>query len=257
MASPHVAGAAALYLASNPTATPAQVTQALISNSTPNKVTSPGTGSPNRLLYTLTGTAPTTYSISGTITTSAGAGIGGVTVSNGTTSVTTNSSGAYTLPGLGNGTYTLTPSLSGYTFSPTSRSVTVNGANVTGQNFTGTASGGGGTQTYTNAADYTINDNSTVNSPIAVSGRTGNGPSSTTVAVDIRHTYIGDLKVDLVAPDGSIYVLHNRTGTSTDNIIRSYTVNLSTEPLNGTWNLRVNDNANLDTGFINSWSITF
>jgi serine protease len=52
-------------------------------------------------------------------------------------------------------------------------------------------------------------------------------------------------------------VLHNRTGTSTDNIIRSYTVNLSTEPLNGTWNLRVNDNANLDTGFINSWSITF
>ena len=112
-------------------------------------------------------------------------------------------------------------------------------------------------QTYTNSADYTINDNATVESPISVSGRSGNAPSATSVAVDIRHTYIGDLKVDLVAPDGSIYVLHNRTGTSTDNIITTYTVDLSTEALNGTWKLRVNDNANADTGYINSWSVTF
>ncbi|NOT87921.1 MAG: S8 family peptidase [Lysobacter sp.] len=55
MASPHVAGAAALHLASNPSATPAQVTTALINASTPNVVTNPGTGSPNRLLYTLGG----------------------------------------------------------------------------------------------------------------------------------------------------------------------------------------------------------
>ncbi len=53
MASPHVAGAAALYLALNPAATPAQVTSAITSNATTGKVTSPGTGSPNRLLYTL------------------------------------------------------------------------------------------------------------------------------------------------------------------------------------------------------------
>jgi subtilisin family serine protease len=52
MASPHVAGVAALYLQSNPTATPAGVASALITNSTPGKVTSPGTGSPNRLLFT-------------------------------------------------------------------------------------------------------------------------------------------------------------------------------------------------------------
>ena len=53
MASPHVAGAAALYLALNPSATPAQVTTAIINASTPNKVTGAQTGSPNRLLYTL------------------------------------------------------------------------------------------------------------------------------------------------------------------------------------------------------------
>jgi hypothetical protein len=90
------------------------------------------------------GTTPTTYTISGTITTSTGTAISGVTVSTGATSATTNASGAYTLSGLANGTYTVTPTLTGYTFSPVNRSVTVNGANVTGQNFTGTASGGGG-----------------------------------------------------------------------------------------------------------------
>jgi subtilisin family serine protease len=51
MASPHVAGAAALVLSANPSFTPAQVRDNLVSRSTPNVVTSPGTGSPNRLLF--------------------------------------------------------------------------------------------------------------------------------------------------------------------------------------------------------------
>ncbi len=53
MAAPHVAGAAALYLSTNTSASPAAVASALNSNSTPNKVTSAGNGSPNRLVYTL------------------------------------------------------------------------------------------------------------------------------------------------------------------------------------------------------------
>lgn len=52
MASPHVAGAAALYLTNNPSASPATVRNWLYSNSTPNRVSNPGNGSPNRLLYT-------------------------------------------------------------------------------------------------------------------------------------------------------------------------------------------------------------
>ncbi len=311
------------------------------------------------------GTTPTTYSVTGTIATSAGAGISGVNVSNGSTSVVTNSSGVYTFTGVANGTYTLTPSLSGYTFSPATRSVTVNSANVSGQNFTGTApsggntltrgvpvtgltattgnslnytmsvptgatnltftlsggtgdadmyvkfgsapsdtvydcrpylggnaetctfatpsagtwhvrvkaystfsgvslvgdyttGGGGGTpQTYSNGTNVNIGDNTTVESTITVSGRSGNAPASTPVQVAIVHTYIGDLKVDLIAPDGSVYVLHNRSGGSADNINTTYTVNLSSEALNGTWRLRVNDNAGGDTGYIDSWSITF
>jgi len=53
MASPHVAGAAALYLAANPSATPSQVNSAVVSNATSGVVGGPGSGSPNRLLYTI------------------------------------------------------------------------------------------------------------------------------------------------------------------------------------------------------------
>lgn len=53
MASPHVAGAAALYLQRDTAASPATVRSVIINNSTTGKVLSAGTGSPNRLLYTL------------------------------------------------------------------------------------------------------------------------------------------------------------------------------------------------------------
>ncbi|WP_345777332.1 proprotein convertase P-domain-containing protein [Lysobacter sp. MMG2] len=90
-----------------------------------------------------------------------------------------------------------------------------------------------------------------------MSGRSGNAPTNASVTVAIVHTYQGDLKVDLVAPDGSLYNVHNRTGGSADNVNKTVTFNLSSEALNGTWKLRVNDNASGDTGYINSWSVTF
>ncbi|MER7764443.1 S8 family peptidase [Streptomyces sp. NPDC097619] len=50
MAAPHVAGAAAVYLAGHTSASPAQVATALVNGAVNNKVTSPGSGSPNKLL---------------------------------------------------------------------------------------------------------------------------------------------------------------------------------------------------------------
>ena len=58
MATPHVTGVAALFLETNPGASPATVTAAIINSATTNHVTSPGTGSPNRLLYSLLTAAP-------------------------------------------------------------------------------------------------------------------------------------------------------------------------------------------------------
>ena len=87
-----------------------------------------------------TPTAGATYSISGTVS---GATASGVTVSTAGASATTDASGNYTLSGLTNGTYTVTPTKTGFTFSPASLSVTISGASVTGKNFTATAVGGG------------------------------------------------------------------------------------------------------------------
>ncbi|MGH3746529.1 MAG: S8 family peptidase [Micromonosporaceae bacterium] len=53
MASPHAAGVAALYLQTNPSASPQQVRDAMVNGGTPGKVGSPGAGSPNVLLYSL------------------------------------------------------------------------------------------------------------------------------------------------------------------------------------------------------------
>jgi Carboxypeptidase regulatory-like domain len=83
---------------------------------------------------------PTTYSISGTISPTTGGSGATVTLSGaGAAATTADGSGAYTFTGLANGTYAVTPSRAGYTFSPTSLNATVNGANVTGINFTATA----------------------------------------------------------------------------------------------------------------------
>jgi subtilisin family serine protease len=58
MAAPHVAGVLALYLQTDPSATAAEANQAVIAIATPGRVTSPGTGSPNRLVYSRFGSAP-------------------------------------------------------------------------------------------------------------------------------------------------------------------------------------------------------
>ena len=59
MATPHVAGVAALFLETDPGASPATVTAAIINSATPNHVSNAGTGSPNLLLYSVLTASPT------------------------------------------------------------------------------------------------------------------------------------------------------------------------------------------------------
>ncbi|UHQ25187.1 proprotein convertase P-domain-containing protein [Lysobacter sp. 5GHs7-4] len=114
-------------------------------------------------------------------------------------------------------------------------------------------------QTYSNGTDVSIPDNNAtgVTSSIVVAGRSGNAPSNASISVNIVHPYKGDLIVDLLAPDGSVYNLHNRSGGSADNVSGTFSKNLSTETLNGTWRLRAADRAGQDVGYIDNWSITF
>ncbi|MFE6614859.1 S8 family serine peptidase [Amycolatopsis sp. NPDC057786] len=177
MATPHVVGAAALYASANPSATPKQVRDALVANGTKDKVTNPGTGSPNVLLYTGTDGGP------GPEPTPCG--------------------------------------------------------------------------TQTNGTDVSIPDaGAAVTSTINVANCARNASGTTKVAVDIVHTYVGDLVIDLVAPDGTSYRLKGSSNDSSNNINTTYTVNAAAEAANGAWKLKVQDVYRIDTGYINSWSLT-
>jgi hypothetical protein len=104
-----------------------------------------------------------------------------VTLSGAASATTTaNSSGNYTFSGLANGTYTITPSHAGYTFNPTSLSTTVNGADVTGMNFTDVAV----VQTHSIAG--TISPTAGVNGATVVLS----GAASATATADSSGNYI-------------------------------------------------------------------
>lgn len=92
------------------------------------------------VVFTASGSTPpssSTYSISGTVS---GATASTVTLSGAASrTTTTNSLGQFTFASLPNGSYVVAPSKSGYTFTPSTKSVTINGASVSSANFTGTA----------------------------------------------------------------------------------------------------------------------
>ncbi|MCX4911106.1 M4 family metallopeptidase [Streptomyces sp. NBC_00878] len=111
---------------------------------------------------------------------------------------------------------------------------------------------------FVNPGDVRVPDlGDPVESPLIVTGRTGNAPSTLQVSVDIVHTYRGDLAIDLVGPGGTTYRLKNVSGDSGDDIHTTYTVDASAEPADGTWKLRVQDLYSGDTGYIDSWKLTF
>lgn len=107
------------------------------------------------------------------------------------------------------------------------------------------------------------------NTPVAIPDNNATGIVSTinvpnqgvafgvTVSVNIRHTWIGDLVVKLVSPSGKEHTLHNREGGSADDIVKTWTLDtFNGEPITGDWKLQVSDNVSLDSGTLNQWSLT-
>jgi subtilisin family serine protease len=278
MATPHVAGAAALVLSANPTWSNQQVRDYLVNNSTPNVVTNPGTGTPNRLLFVVNDGTPPANDFGVSVAPTAGSvAPGGSATATVSTSTTSGSAQSVSLAASGlpsgatasfspasvtsGGSSTLTIATSAAT-PPGSYPVSVNGTGASGTRsatYTLTVTGGtGGSCSGTNGTDVNIPDaGAAVVSTISITGCNRNASTASTAAVNIVHTWRGDLVVDLVAPDGSAYRLKNSSGSdSADNVNATYTVNLGSEVANGTWSLRVQDVARLDTGYINTWTLT-
>ncbi len=74
----------------------------------------------------------------------------------------------------------------------------------------------------------------------------------TRVWVEIEHTYRGDLRVVLIAPNGDREVLHARRGGGADDLSIDWTVPEALQ-LAGTWKLHVSDHANADVGVLRAW----
>ena len=82
------------------------------------------------------------------------------------------------------------------------------------------------------------------------------------VELDITHTYIGDLVVEMTSPDNTSVLLHNRSGGSADNLIKTYTMMntsnlqyLRGQTIGGNWKLNVSDHEGADQGKLNRWAL--
>ncbi|OLQ74493.1 peptidase S8 [Photobacterium proteolyticum] len=117
--------------------------------------------------------------------------------------------------------------------------------------------GNGNGTSFENTQATAIPDNSLSGITSEINVTRAGDASVLTVDLNITHTYIGDLNVKLIAPTGEYVVLHNHSGGSSNNILNSYTVDYTGIESQGTWQLKVYDNARRDTGTLNSWRINF
>jgi zinc metalloprotease ZmpB len=184
-----------------------------------------------------------------------------VTVSPGGASATTDVAGEYHLSGLYAGTYTLTFTKAGHRTE--TRSVTVPQSQVA---------------ECPNVILYLVPvENACLSPALAIPDNSAAGASSVaTVAstfavasvnvdVNLTHTYIGDLIVELRHGAKTVR-LHNRSGGGTDNLAGNYPGTLTVggpgaladfagDAANGAWTLFVSDNASADTGSLVSWCL--
>jgi len=83
------------------------------------------------------------------------------------------------------------------------------------------------------------------------------------VTLDVTHTYIGDLRIELVSPAGRSVVLHGQLGGGQDDLKASFDSGAPLSPLSqmvgqamqGSWTLRIADLAAVDVGRLNRWAI--
>lgn len=194
--------------------------------------------------------AATSYSISGAVS---GDTLSGVTVTvsgTATASATTDASGNYSITGLQDGSYTVTPSKTGYAFTPASSAATVSGANIGGKNFVAAANA---------ALTYSI---SGAVSGGVLSGVTitlgGAGSATTTTNANGNYTFSGLVNSSYtVTPSMTGYAFNPASAAATVSGANISATNFaatavsaaySQADLTGTWRINM-----LRTGSTNGW----
>ncbi|MDD5719335.1 MAG: C25 family cysteine peptidase [Candidatus Krumholzibacteria bacterium] len=175
-------------------------------------------------------------------------------------STLTAADGSYALDGLYAGPYTIIASKDGW--SVASESVTLaEGETLTGVDMVLTPVA---TSEYCAYPNLPITDYNTTTSTITVPPQDDAAITALEVFVNISHTYIGDLILKVTSPNQTSVVLHNRSGSSADNIVGWYPGDLQPvgnldafqgQQMAGVWTFTVQDMAGGDSGTLNAWCL--
>jgi subtilisin family serine protease/subtilisin-like proprotein convertase family protein len=112
--------------------------------------------------------------------------------------------------------------------------------------------------TYTSDESVAIPDNSPEGASSVITVADDLTIFGTTADVDISHTWSGDLVLTLISAQGNEVTLQSNEGGSQDDIVKAFTSSaFNGEVATGDWTLHVEDTAGSDTGTINGWSLTF
>ncbi|WP_309113160.1 proprotein convertase P-domain-containing protein [Saccharothrix sp.] len=111
---------------------------------------------------------------------------------------------------------------------------------------------------YHTTADVAIPDDGSAATSIVPVTRIGPAPVDLRVVVDVKHPNRGDLVLELLAPDGSAFLLEDvPDGDTGDDVRKTYWVDASAEQAAGGWALRVRDTVRGGSGVIDAWSLQF
>ncbi len=201
-------------------------------------------------------------SVRGTVALQGQQNHGGVTITAnpGGATTTTAADGSYLLLGLAAGSYTLTAAKDGFAEGTASVNL-VEGQHLAGVNFNLAV------VFEVNACvspGITIPDNNTNGVTSTITIAQGGEITNVRVYVNLTHTYIGDLRLQLTSPAGTTIMLHDRSGGSADDIVGWYPDQLTPagnlaafigQEMQGTWTLRVSDHASYDVGTLNQWCL--
>ena len=112
--------------------------------------------------------------------------------------------------------------------------------------------------TYSNDESVEIPDNSPEGASSVITVADDLTIFGTTADVNISHTWSGDLVLTLISAQGNEVTLQSNEGGSADDIVKAFTSSaFNGEVATGDWTLHVEDTAGSDTGTINGWSLTF
>ncbi|MCK4414142.1 MAG: proprotein convertase P-domain-containing protein [Candidatus Eisenbacteria sp.] len=172
----------------------------------------------------------------------------------------TNVLGEYTLPGLYAGPYTIRATKGGWSVG-NEEVMLSEGEDLTGVDFLLTVVY---QAEHCERPNLAIPDNDPGGADDAMMFYVGSTISAVQVFMDITHTYIGDLTVELTSPAGTRVMLHDRSGGSTDNLSGWYPADLDPagdlddyigESTDGLWKVMVIDHASYDTGTVDEWCV--